>query len=79
VKSLLNGKFKTHPGIKLYGELGERRKATEVELKRLNRRMRATKGLKGNRYLWGNMPYVREIIFSKAENINLGKMTSQLS
>jgi hypothetical protein len=72
LKSLLNGKFRSYPAIKLYGELGERRKATEKETSRLNRRMKTTKGLKGNKY------FVREINFTKAEKINLGEMTKEL-
>tara|TARA_R110002051_G_scaffold56046_1_gene103819 strand:+ start:6617 stop:7102 length:486 start_codon:yes stop_codon:yes gene_type:complete len=78
LKALFKEKFINYPAIKLYGELGERRLATEQETKRLNRRMRMTKGLKGNTYLWGKMEFVREIKFSKAEKINLGKMTSDL-
>lgn len=75
LKSLFKGRFKTNPGIKLYGQLGERRKATEKEISRLNRRMKATKGLKGNTYLWNKMEYIREISFTNVETINLGKMT----
>ncbi len=78
LKSLLNGKFRSYPAIKLYGELGERRKSTEKETSRLNRRMKTTKGLKGNKYLWGKMEFVREINFTKAEKINLGEMTKEL-
>ncbi|PKV52717.1 hypothetical protein ATE84_4837 [Aquimarina sp. MAR_2010_214] len=78
IKSLFKGKFPNHPAVKLYGELGERRKATGKETGRLNRRMKTTKGLKGNTYLWGKMEYVREIYFTKAEKINLGKMTNEL-
>ena len=74
-KSLFNGKFKTNPGIKVYGQLGKRRKATDQEISRLNRRMKATNRLKGNTYLWKKMEHVRDITFSKAESINLGKMT----
>jgi len=73
--SLFRGKFNGYPAIKLYGQLGDRRKATDIEIKRLNTRMKITKWLKGNKYLWGNMEYVRDITFSKAEKINLGKMT----
>ena len=40
--------------------------------------MKATKVLKGNAYLWGNMEYVREIFFTKAEKINLGEITNHL-
>jgi len=78
LKSLFSGKFKYYPAIKLYGELGERREATEIEVKRLNRRMKATKGLKGNTCLWSDMPFVRDIIFTNGEIINLGKMTEHL-
>ena len=45
IKSLFSGKFKNYPAIKLYGVLGERRKATKKEISRLNRRMKLTKGL----------------------------------
>jgi hypothetical protein len=78
LKSLLNAKFPGCPAIKLYGELGKRRKATEVELRALERRMRTTKMLKGHQYLWNNMEMVREITFTKAEKINLGEMTAHL-
>jgi len=78
IKSLFREKFKEHPAIKLYGELGLRRKATDSEIGRLQRRMKATRMLRGNDYLWGKMEYVREIHFHRAEKINLGKMTGQL-
>ena len=76
--SLFKGKFNSYPAIKLYGQLGDKRKATDIEIKRLNARMRTTKLLKGNNYLWGNMEFVREVTFTKAEKINLGKMTVNL-
>ena len=76
--SLFKGQFKKYPAIKLYGQLGERRKATDIEIQRLNSRMSITKRLKGNKYLWGDMQIVREITFIKAEAINLGKMTEKL-
>ena len=78
IKALFKEKFADFPAMKLYGELGERRKATEREVKRLNRRMKATNGLKGNTYLWKKMEFIREIKFTKAEKINLGKMTAEL-
>lgn len=78
LKSLFTGKFSKYPAIKLYGELGERRKATAIEKKRLDRRMAPTRGLKGNKYLWEDMPFIREIHFAKAEKINLGDMTRHL-
>ena len=78
VKSLYKLKFNSYPAIRLYGELGDKRKATEIEISRLNRRMRTTKGLKGDTYIWDKMEFVREIEFTKAEGINIGKMTNEL-
>lgn len=78
IKSLFKGVFSDYPAIKLYGVLGIKRKATEKEISRLNRRMKVTNGLKGNTYLWKEMEYVREIKFTKAEKINIGKMTDKL-
>lgn len=78
IKSLFKGVFSDYPGIKLYGVLGEKRRATQKEINRLNRRMKITNGLKGNTYLWKKMEYVREINFTRAEKINIGKMTTNL-
>ena len=78
VKALFRNKFSNYPAIKLYGELGERRKATEKEISRLNRRMKMTNSLKGNTYLWKKMEFIREIKFTKSEKINLGEMTKAL-
>lgn len=78
IKSLFKGVFSNYPGIKLYGVLGEKRRATQKEINRLNRRMKITNGLKGNTYLWKKMEYVREINFTRAEKINIGKMTTNL-
>ena len=78
IKSLIRGKFKNYPAIKLYGELGQKREATKIEITRLNKRMVTTGGMKGNTYLWGDMKLVREITFTKAEKINLGEMTKDL-
>ncbi len=78
IKSLFKGNFKSYPALKLYGELGEKREATGKEIKRLNRRMKASKGMKGNTYLWATMQFVRDITFTKVEKINLGEMTKDL-
>ncbi|EPR68630.1 hypothetical protein [Cyclobacterium qasimii] len=75
LKALYKLQFSSYPAIRLYGELGEKRKASGIEISRLNRRMNATKALKGNAYLWGDMEFVREIKFTKAEGVNIGKMS----
>jgi len=74
LKSLFYGKFKKHPALKMYGELGIKRKATPIEKQALARRMRFTKSLKGNQYLWSDMQFVREIRFDTVESMKLGKM-----
>ncbi|SMD34876.1 hypothetical protein SAMN04488029_2227 [Reichenbachiella faecimaris] len=78
VKSLFKRRFDNYPAVKLYGQLGERRKATDKEIARLKRRMRSTKALKGHKYLWGHMDVVREVFFQKGESINLKEMTKGL-
>ena len=78
LKSLFKGKFNNYPAMKLYGQLGEARKASKIEIGRLQHRMKTTKGMKGNKYLWGDMQFVREVTFTKAEKVNLGKMTNDL-
>lgn len=77
-RSLFLGKFNRYPAIKLYGQLGDRREVRDEEVRRLERRFKATKGLKGNTYLWGDMGFVRDLTFTKAEKINLGAMTLHL-
>ena len=78
LNALVKGNFKSYPGIKLYGILDDRREATQIEIAWLTNRMKATRWLKGNHYLWGNMPYVREIQFTRAEKIDFGSMTQNL-
>ncbi len=78
LKSLFKGRFDSFPGIKLYGELGEKREATEKEKRAMQRRVRGAKGLKGHDYLWKEMSQIREITFTEAEAINLARMTRNL-
>ena len=78
LKSLFRMKFEVYPAIKLYGVLGDKRPPTEKEYRAFQRRVRKTKRLKGSQYLWEDMKMVREIKFTKAEKINLGKMTKTL-
>lgn len=77
LKSLFKMKFDEYPAIKIYGDLGIKREATEKEYKAFQRRVRKTKRLKGSQYLWKDMSMVREITFTKGEEINLGTMTKE--
>lgn len=78
IKSLLKVEFKKYPGLKIYGELGERRKATNKEIQLLQKRLNKTKLTKGNKYLWGDMDTIREIKIKSIEKVNIGKMTEKL-
>ena len=78
IKALFKVKFENYPAIKLYGTLSEKRQATDEEIRALQRRMRKSKRLQGHKYLWSNMDTVRDITFTNAELINLGKMTKDL-
>ncbi len=74
IKSLFKGKFIADPAIRLYGILGEKRKATKSEKRALERRVRYTRRLKGHQILWTSMDHVREIKFTKAEQMKVGTM-----
>ena len=78
LKSLFKMNFSEYPAVKLYGELGDKRQATQKESRAFQKRIRQTKMLKGSKYLWNDMSMVREIKFTKGEKINLGKMTKDL-
>lgn len=79
LKSLFSGQFNSYPAIKLYGVLGKRRKATELEINRFKKRVKLLSGTKGYKLLWSDkMEYVRDITFNKAEKVNIGKMTGHL-
>jgi len=78
IKSLFKGQFIDHPAIRLFGELGQRRKATPQEIQALQRRMRATRRLKGHQLLWNDLEYVREVKIIRAEQMKIGKTTNNL-
>lgn len=73
--ALLRGRFEEMPGIRLYGTLGARREATAAEIARWQSRVGWLMRLKGARALWGNVRYVREVHFTRAEKLRMGKMT----
>ncbi|MBX2816854.1 MAG: hypothetical protein KTR24_12680 [Saprospiraceae bacterium] len=77
--ALFRGGFRHYPGMKLYGLLGRRRPATEIEKSRLRKRMKVTAWTVGNRRLWGDMDMVRELTFNRVEPIELGDMTLNAS
>jgi len=74
-KSLFKGSFAEPPAIRLIGEAGELRKATENEIRIWQKRVKSVSFTKGYNIMWKNMKTVREIHFSKIEPVNIGSMT----
>lgn len=78
LRSLMGGQFVASPGLRLYGTVGEARPATETEKARWLRRVRMLRFTRGHRLMWRNMNRVREIQFTRAEPVTIGRMTQGL-
>jgi len=76
--SLVEGKFKTPPAVRLMGTVGEAREATPDETAAWQARVAIAKGTKGYDILWAGMAKVRDITFDAFEPVNLGEMTDGL-
>ncbi|MGW4241863.1 pyridoxamine 5'-phosphate oxidase family protein [Nocardia sp. NPDC004722] len=77
-RSLLVGRFSTHPGVRLYGTAGPRRPATEDELNQVRTRVRPMLALKGGRLLWSDFTHVRDLTFTTARPVRYPHMMSHL-
>ena len=75
IKSLFLGKFSAPPAIRLFGSVGEVRKADQQEVDLWHRRVRKVRFSKGFAILWRNMRWVRDIEFSRVEPVYMGEMT----
>lgn len=71
-KCLFKGKFYGPPAIKLYGELGRKRKATKNEMDRLNRRLGLGMKTKGYDVLWKDMTFIREFYIDSYKMVEFG-------
>lgn len=78
IKSLVSGRFAGWPGIRLYGSVGERRKAQAGEIHRWRKRMKHLKNLKGYKLLWRDADVVRDVSFTRFEPVRAGAMTRHL-
>ncbi|MBU1340763.1 MAG: pyridoxamine 5'-phosphate oxidase family protein [Proteobacteria bacterium] len=75
LKSLVKGKFSTCPGLKLYGQVGEKRDISASEKLRWEKMVRPFRVFKGYDLLWKDMKFVSDISFDSFEYIKAGKMT----
>lgn len=78
LKSLFKGQFQYFPSIRLAAIAGEKRPATEQEIKRFYRKVGPLIHTKGGQALWGKIPFVREIKIEGVYPVNLGKTTRHL-
>ncbi|MCP3876501.1 MAG: pyridoxamine 5'-phosphate oxidase family protein [Desulfobacteraceae bacterium] len=74
-KSIRKGVFKSLPGVRIYGRVGKRRKATEKERAKWLNIVKIAKGTKGYNLLWKDMAHVRDIHFDDARPVKAGVMT----
>lgn len=61
--SLFKGHFNSAPAVRLFGEVGEARQASQEEIGRLRTAIRITRHLKGHKLLWNDLTRVRDIKF----------------
>ena len=73
--SLFKGKFSTPPAVRLYGEVGALREATETEIALWEKRVKSVSFTKGHALIWKGMSQVRDIKFDRIEAVNIGEMT----
>lgn len=80
VAALARGRFPNPIGTRLSGTAGPRRWATEEELARFRRRVRAVRRLKGHDLLWGaDRMRARDLVFDLEHPVRLGAMTARAS
>jgi hypothetical protein len=61
--ALLKARFDAPPGVRLFGEVGPQRDATQTEIDELARSIKATRRLRGHQLLWGDLRRVRDMRF----------------
>ena len=78
-KSLLRGRFESFPGVRLYGKVGDVRKASDIEARALKQRIGSAKYLNGAQQIWNGLETVRDIEFHAAEPVKYPKMMQHLT
>ena len=74
-RALVEGKFPSAPGVRLYGTAGEAREGTREEIEMWQKRVSFARALKGYKIMWENMHVVRDIKFDSFEPVGLREMT----
>ncbi|MCB1582922.1 MAG: pyridoxamine 5'-phosphate oxidase family protein [Xanthomonadales bacterium] len=77
LKSILKGRFKKPPAMRLLVKLGALRPANEAESQKFKRRVGLFKRTKGYQLMWSEMSEVREFEILEYKPVYIGKMTAQ--
>ena len=72
------GRFFSYPGIRLYGEAGEPRPATQDELDALRKRIGGAHKLKGSRMIWSGLQTARDIQITEVAPVRYPRMMEHL-
>ena len=79
LSSFIKGQFNSHPGVRLYGELGDLRPATEQEKLKVNLRIQSLKWTKGSKLIWSDFTHVREFKVNNYRWIKYPNMMDHLT
>ena len=75
LKSLIAGKFKKPPAIRLLVKLGKLRKESDQEGNIFKRKVKLFKKTKGYQMLWKDMSHIREFEIIEYKPVYIGQMT----
>jgi len=78
LQSLIKGRFHKHPGIRLMGTAGKKRRGSDQEIQNWLHVVRPFRFFKGYDLLWRDMKYVRDIYFDKVIPLSAGQMSAGL-
>lgn len=76
--ALWRGRFPSAPGVRLFGEVGEARQASDEELRDYQQSIRLTRRLKGAKLLWQDLQQVRDIHFTDFAPVGYPQMCDAL-
>jgi uncharacterized protein len=78
LRSLLTGRFVAPPAVRLFGNAGPLRTATQLELEQVRRSVRKTRWSKGGKMLWSDFSQVRDIAFNGFRPVRYPVMMAHL-
>ncbi len=71
LSSFIQGQFSSYPGVRLYGELGDLRPATQEEKLKVNRRIQSLKWTKGSKLIWSDLQMSESLKLRATDGLEL--------